>query len=834
MSFGSFPLSFPLTKVNAISSAVSGIFEIAEDFFVSWKSPAFWLPLTNSILPLYAGGLVGGSGGAGGAAGVPTSTRATTAYQTDFEGKQNLVLSGEARFQGARRARNVVNINSESPASYTPVNAGGGAVPTVTNSQSDAWGGTTAVRVQANAGGATGGDFSYIRITSGLGGLGRYSLWIKSNTGVPQVVMVNMNSSLVVTATTTWQRMSPAAATGGTMELSVGTRGNISDQVVDVLIARWQIENVTGQTNQNPSEYVSVGVASSPWFGANVDGVKYFSTLNGNTVASNVVTEATGAAINSSTSKFAVLPGVVGSNFSTPASAATNQTGNIDIRVKASASWTTAPAAAQYLAGTWNGASGYVLYLSTEPRLHFTYTPNSGAEDVSSLVSVGLPDNTATWVRATLQLDNGSAQHVVTFYTSQDGITWSTLATRVIAGAQTVPGAANALSVGDADGSHPIKGNIYRAQIYNGINGTLAVDFNPNTWTSGATWSSASTGEVWTINGTAKVFGSNADATYGIPAQWDANGPFGEISTPAQTDLLGVTDAIRRTMSDAGWVATNVTKGTATGADGTAAIAASLTATAGNGTALFTTVLGAAVRTFGALVRRKTGAGVINITGDNGVTWTAITLTTQYQPFYFTTASAANPVVGFRIVTSTDAIEVDFNTLVAGSNKFPVFTPTNVNEAADVLQYVSAGNVPTNDFVVYGEVSWPVVQPAASYYLWSSYVDANNSTSILWDGTNLIARRRIGGVNTDATKALTPTAGTRYKWAARFSSTTGTDIFHSGAIGTNDATNTACQIGAAFQVGADGNGAGQPYAEVSNIKIYVPALPTAYLTAMTT
>lgn len=58
-----------------------------------------------------------------------------------------------------------------------------------------------------------------------------------------------------------------------------------------------QIEDVTGQSNQNPSEYVSVGVESTPYHGLNVDGIKAFTTENGNTVASNVVTEATGSAI---------------------------------------------------------------------------------------------------------------------------------------------------------------------------------------------------------------------------------------------------------------------------------------------------------------------------------------------------------------------------------------------------------------------------------------------------------------------------------------------------------------------------------------------------------
>ena len=67
------------------------------------------------------------------------------------------------------------------------------------------------------------------------------------------------------------------------------------------ILTNFMLEDVTGQTNQNPSEYVSVGVLSAPYHGANVDGVQYFTTQNGNTVASNVVTEAIGAAIPDAT-----------------------------------------------------------------------------------------------------------------------------------------------------------------------------------------------------------------------------------------------------------------------------------------------------------------------------------------------------------------------------------------------------------------------------------------------------------------------------------------------------------------------------------------------------
>jgi hypothetical protein len=36
-------------------------------------------------------------------------------------------------------------------------------------------------------------------------------------------------------------------------------------------------EDVTGQSNQNPSEYVSCGVLAAPYYGAGVDGVQYFN-----------------------------------------------------------------------------------------------------------------------------------------------------------------------------------------------------------------------------------------------------------------------------------------------------------------------------------------------------------------------------------------------------------------------------------------------------------------------------------------------------------------------------------------------------------------------------
>ena len=86
----------------------------------------------------------------------------------------------------------------------------------------------------------------------------------------------------------------------GTMQIRYGFGCGATETATgSITIEAPMLEDITGQSNQNPSEYVSVGVLSSPFQGANVDGVQYFATQNGNTVASNVVTEATGALISS-------------------------------------------------------------------------------------------------------------------------------------------------------------------------------------------------------------------------------------------------------------------------------------------------------------------------------------------------------------------------------------------------------------------------------------------------------------------------------------------------------------------------------------------------------
>jgi len=143
-----------------------------------------------------------------------------------------------------------------------------------------------------------------------------------------------------------------------------------------------------------------------------------------------------------------------------------------------------------------------------------------------------------------------------------------------------------------------------------------------------------------------------------------------------------------RDLTNAVWTKTNITAAKdRTGIDGAANGASSITATAGNGTVLQSITSASAARISSAFVQRITGSGTIEMTQDNGATWTAITVTSSWTRVQVPSATVTNPIVGFRIVTSGDAIAVDFVQEETGAFiTSPIATTTaTVTRAADVI-----------------------------------------------------------------------------------------------------------------------------------------------------
>lgn len=218
-------------------------------------------------------------------------TRATTSTTLDHEGLIRPILSGEKRSWKLRRVENLVTSTpaqwSDGTANFTYVvedsetlsvvsTAGtpNGGVPMADSGGTPVAGGTYRFSVELKA------DFvrsvELFRIFDGVGFVGTTSKALTSD----------------------WQRYAfTATVSASASQLTVQMFRATLNVGEKIYARRWQLEHISGQAITAPSEYVSKGVASTPWHGAGVDGVKYFSTANGNTVASNVVTEATGASL---------------------------------------------------------------------------------------------------------------------------------------------------------------------------------------------------------------------------------------------------------------------------------------------------------------------------------------------------------------------------------------------------------------------------------------------------------------------------------------------------------------------------------------------------------
>lgn len=141
---------------------------------------------------------------------------------------------------------------------------------------------------------------------------------------------------------------------------------------------------------------------------------------------------------------------------------------------------------------------------------------------------------------------------------------------------------------------------------------------------------------------------------------------------PSTTNVIP--SAEYRDFSHANWNKTNgsITAGSIVLIDGTTvADKNTFTASATNATIIKTQYTSAAgVHAGGIFIKRKTGTGAIEVTVDNGVTWVAVTSQVAGDSGWHlcetTLPTVANPELGVRLVTDTDAVYLDWAQLDDG------------------------------------------------------------------------------------------------------------------------------------------------------------------------
>ena len=189
----------------------------------------------------------------------PTFTRATAATFEDFEGLIKTVESSEPRFQGARRVENLFQ-NSENLEASTWIKSaqGVGSAPVFVS-------GKTYTFECGGTGGADRTKFTQIMPLS-ANQSSVVSIDLSANTNVDIVLILGGHGGLTVSLTSAVKRFYYLAdANGINPTFEIRAVGSVSGAApFQVTIGRPQFEDVTGQTNQNPSKYVSTGVATGP------------------------------------------------------------------------------------------------------------------------------------------------------------------------------------------------------------------------------------------------------------------------------------------------------------------------------------------------------------------------------------------------------------------------------------------------------------------------------------------------------------------------------------------------------------------------------------------
>ena len=186
----------------------------------------------------------------------PTFTRATTKTGTNFDGQVFAGLANEPIFEGARRVENLLTASEDmTNAAYADAL---GAVSAATTTVFD---GTTNGQVYQNVtitddgSGASGRTFVFsVDIALVSGSLTNVTVAIEGN------AITNSETAITGSITTTAQRFSHTAVTDAAG--TVVTPLVYCDDAATLSITNWQVEEVTGQANQNPSEYVSTGVGT--------------------------------------------------------------------------------------------------------------------------------------------------------------------------------------------------------------------------------------------------------------------------------------------------------------------------------------------------------------------------------------------------------------------------------------------------------------------------------------------------------------------------------------------------------------------------------------------
>ncbi len=188
------------------------------------------------------------------------------------------------------------------------------------------------------------------------------------------------------------------------------------------------------------------------------------------------------------------------SYITTPNSVASQITGSIDIRVHIKPDyWIPSESVNGVILSKESDPSlrAYRFAISDAGILSLMLSPDgSSSVNVACSAPVGFSDGDDGWLRVTWD----SSTKNIEFFTSTDGSAWTQLGITDTLNVASIAAINSRVDIGGRFGGTigRYEGEYYKVEIYDGIDGTLALSFDAEDYNGGTTITSSATGEVWT------------------------------------------------------------------------------------------------------------------------------------------------------------------------------------------------------------------------------------------------------------------------------------------------------------------------------------------------
>jgi hypothetical protein len=215
-----------------------------------------------------------------------------------------------------------------------------------------------------------------------------------------------------------------------------------------------------------------------------------------------------------------LLPGTSGAYATTPHHSSLQITGDLDVRCEFDAANPT-PAGVNTLVNRANSGNwSFQFALRSNGVVRLGWSADGSATLAADSAVLPIVPGKRIIVRATLDVDNGASQRVITFYTAptRQG-PWTQLSQVTQAGVTSIFAGTRALEFGTrAEGTlERLTGSLYWAEVRNGIDGQVVARFDPSDKTPGMTTFTDETGKIYTIMGDAKIMPGNPATDLYVP-----------------------------------------------------------------------------------------------------------------------------------------------------------------------------------------------------------------------------------------------------------------------------------------------------------------------------